>query len=218
MGKAAIVVGGTGLVGKALVDQLASADHIDRVVVLTRRAASHPSDKVVFHRVEFDKLDQHDELFRGDMLFSCLGTTRKQAGSIEAQRIVDFDYQYQAAQLAAKQGVEHYLLVSSSGANANSNNAYLKMKGELEEGVEKLSFPRTTILQPSLLLGERDHLRIGEVVGSWILPALCKLPPLKRYRPIMGSEVAAKMVQLSQSTTAGIERLSLDQVFPGSSA
>ncbi len=214
MNKTAIVVGATGLVGKALVDQLAAADHIDRVVVLARRVVSHPSDKVVCHAVEFDKLDQHADLFRGNMLFSCLGTTRKQAGSVEAQRIVDFDYQYQAAQLAAKQGVEHYLLVSSSGANANSNNAYLKMKGELEDGVEKLSFPRISILQPSLLLGERDHLRVGEVMGSWVLPVLCKLPPLKRYRPILGREVAAKMVQLSCSAGSGVERLVLDRVFP----
>ncbi len=214
MNKTAIVVGATGLVGKALVDQLAAADHIDRVVVLARRALSHPSDKVACHTVEFDKLDQYGDLFRGDILFSCLGTTRKQAGSIEAQRIVDFDYQYQAAQLAAKQGVEHYLLVSSSAANANSNNAYLKMKGELEERVEQLSFQRTSILQPSLLLGERDHVRVGEVVGSWILPALCKLPPLQRYRPIQGHEVAAKMVQLSLSAVGGVERLVLEQVFP----
>lgn len=217
MNKTAIVVGGTGLVGKALVNQLAAADHIGRVVVLARRTLSHPSDKVVCHMIEFDKLDQHADLFRGDMLFSCLGTTRKQAGSIEAQRIVDFDYQYQAAQLAAKQGVEHYLLVSSSAANASSNNAYLKMKGELEGKVEQLAFSRISILQPSLLIGERDHLRIGEAVGSWILPVLCKLPPLKRYRPILGREVAARMVQLSQSTIAGIERLSLDQVFPADS-
>jgi uncharacterized protein YbjT (DUF2867 family) len=214
MKKAVIVLGGTGLVGKALIDQLAEAEHIERVVALSRRAGTHSSEKVTYHVVDFDKLDQHADLFRGDMLFSCLGTTRKQAGSVEAQRIVDFDYQYQAAQLAVKQGVEHYLLVSSSAANASSNNAYLKMKGELEEGVEQLSFPRTSILQPSLLIGERDHLRIGEVVGSWILSALCKLPPLQRYRPIQGREVAARMVQLSRSAGSGVERLVLEQVFP----
>ncbi len=214
MNKTAIVIGATGLVGKALVDQLVAADHIERVVVIARRAVSHPSDKVVCHAVDFDKLDHYADQFQGDMLFSCLGTTRKQAGSVEAQRIVDFDYQYQAAQLAAEQGVSHYLLVSSSGANASSNNAYLKMKGELEDKVELLPFPSISILQPSLLLGERDHIRLGEVFGSWVLPMLCKLPPLKQYRPIWGREVAAKMVQLSLSTASGIERLSLDQVFP----
>ncbi len=78
-------------------------------------------------------------------MFSCLGTTHKQAGSIEAQRKVDLDYQYEAAQLAAGQGVRHYLLVSSFRADADSDNAYLKMKGELEKRVQNLPFERISI-------------------------------------------------------------------------
>lgn len=43
MGKTAIVIGATGLVGRALVDRLAEADHIAKVVTLTRRPAQHSS-------------------------------------------------------------------------------------------------------------------------------------------------------------------------------
>jgi uncharacterized protein YbjT (DUF2867 family) len=210
----AIVIGATGVVGRALVDQLAAADHIGKVVSLTRRAVSHDNVKVDNHVVDFEQLHKHRELFQGDCLFSCLGTTRKQAGSIAAQRRVDLDYQLSAAQLAAEQGVKHYLLVSSSGANARSFSPYLKMKGELEQAVLGLSFERISLFRPSLLLGERSDSRVGEKLASQVLPGLCKLPGLAAYRPIRGDLVAAKMVEVSAEEGPVHQCFNLDEVFP----
>lgn len=221
MGQTAIVIGATGLVGRALVDQLAAADFIGTVVTLTRRSAVHGSPKVRNQVVDFDHLEAHVEPFAGDLFFSCLGTTRKQAGSLAAQRIVDVAYQYQAAEIAARQGVGHYLLVSSSGANADSRNAYLQMKGELEQRVQHLPFKRISIFQPSLLLGRRAAPRPGERLWSWLLPPLCLLPGLRRFRPIRADEVAAKMIQVSRHPGPSREWFRLDEIFlspaPGSS-
>lgn len=213
MNKTAIVIGATGLIGQALVDQLAAADFIGRVVTLTRRPAGHPSGKVHNQVVRFEHLEAHAEVFSGDMLFSCLGTTRKQAGSIAAQRVIDVDYQFKAAQLAAGQGVPHYLLVSSSGANARSRNAYLQMKGELEQRVQDLGFDRISIFQPSLLLGRRAAPRPGELLWSAILPPLCVLPGLRRFRPIRAIEVAAKMVRVSANPGPPLAWFRLDEIF-----
>ena len=213
MGNTAIVIGATGLVGRALIDQLADADHISKVITLTRRPAEHSCSKVHNQVVEFEHLEDYASSFRADLLFSCLGTTRKQAGSIAAQRKVDLDYQYKAAQLAANHGVRHYLLVSSSGANINSNNPYLQMKGELEQRVQTLPFNRISIFQPSLLLGQRVDFRIGEKLGSWILPVLCTIPGLHRYRPISGEQVAAKMIQVSRQPGQPLEWFRLDEIF-----
>jgi len=213
MPKTAIVIGATGLVGQAVVDRLAAADFTGKVVTLTRRPAGHPSAKVQNRVVDFDRLEAYADDFAGDLLFSCLGTTRKQAGSIAAQRTVDVDYQYKAAELAAAQGVRHYLLVSSSGANAESGNAYLKMKGELEARVRRLPFERISIFQPSLLLGQRAEPRPAEKLWSRILPPLCALPGLRRYRPIRGEQVAAKMVRVSQSPGQPREWFRLDEIF-----
>jgi uncharacterized protein YbjT (DUF2867 family) len=213
MGKTAIVIGATGLVGRSLVNQLAAAAHISDVITLTRRPAGHSSSKVHNRVLNFDLLDDYASLFRGDVLFSCLGTTRKQAGSKAAQRKVDLEYQYKAAQLAAQNGVGHYLLVSSSGADVSSKNAYLQMKGELEEKVQRLPFHRITIFQPSLLLGRRADVRIAEKLGSWILPAVCLIPGLRRYRPIQAGQVAAKMIHVSQKPGGSLEWLRLDEIF-----
>ena len=128
--------------------------------------------------------------------------------------MVDFDYQLQAAKIAKQNDVSHYLLVSSSGAHSRSVSPYLRMKGELEQEVRRLAFNRTTILQPSLLLGERVEKRLVEGVAGVILPSLCKLPGLTKYRPIHGADVAKKLVQESVATHSGWCVLRLDAVFP----
>lgn len=213
MNKTAIVIGATGLVGRALVDQLVDAVHIGKVVTLTRRPAEHSSSKVFNHVVDFDYLEKYSELFDGDILFSCLGTTRKQAGSIAAQRVVDLDYQYTAAKIASKKGVNHYLLVSSSGANEQSKSPYLKMKGELEEKVKVLSFKRISLFQPSLLIGQRAEFRVAEKIGSWLMVTLCTPPWLRRFRPITGEQVAAKMALESEQSDPSMVVLRLDELF-----
>jgi uncharacterized protein YbjT (DUF2867 family) len=212
--KTAIVIGATGLVGSQLVRLLIEADHISRVVVITRRSVNYESEKVQNHVVDFEDLANHGHWFDGDILFSCLGTTARQAGSIAAQRIVDLEYQYTAARLAHEQGVMHYLLVSSSGADDKSLSPYLRMKGELEIKIQALTFKHISIIQPSLLLGERDHSRFAENLGSKMFPILCRLPGLRRYRPIQGAEVAQKMVMLSKKPPKNFEKISLDDVIP----
>ena len=212
--KTAIVIGATGLVGRSLVEQLSQNNHVDKVIAITRRPASYSSPKVDNQVVNFDHLEDFSECFSGDWFFLCLGTTKKQAGSVEAQRVVDYDYQYKAACLAAKQSVAHYLLVSSVSANANSQSSYLKMKGVLENQIKQLPFKRISIFQPSLLLGERPDVRITESLFTWIMPLLCKLPFLQRYRPIKGTEVATKMLLVSQEQGDGILTYTLDEVFP----
>lgn len=213
MQKTALVIGATGLIGQAVVKQLIQSEHIKQVITLTRRPVPADSPKVINHVVNFDQLDQYASLLTADYLFSCLGTTRRQAGSVAAQRKVDVDYQFKVAQLAAQQGVAHYLLVSSHGANEHSKNAYLQMKGELERRVQTLPFPHISIFQPSLLLGHREQARLGEKLGSWIFPLICRLPPLHRFRPIPGEQVAAKMVQVSQQPGPAVEWFRLDEIF-----
>lgn len=86
------MIGATGLVGRALVNQLAEVGDINKIMTLTRRSAKHPCAKVDNHVVDFEKLQDHASLFSADYLFSCLGVTLKQVGSIEGQRKVDLDY------------------------------------------------------------------------------------------------------------------------------
>ncbi|KZN49728.1 NAD(P)H-binding protein [Pseudoalteromonas luteoviolacea] len=211
--KTAIVLGATGLIGKNLVQQLAEHPSMSHVTAVTRRPVDYQSPKITNQVVDFDNLSQFAHIFRGDILFSCLGTTKKQAGTIAKQRTVDLDYQLQVAQLAAQNQIKHYFLVSSSGANANSLSPYLQMKGELEQHVKQLHFDTVNIFQPSLLIGQRSDTRIAETLGNYLLPTLCKLPWLKKYRPISGQQVAKKMVSVAMAEHKKTQTYALDVLF-----
>ena len=213
MPKTAVVIGATGLIGAELVKNLLASNDIEKVITLSRKPLKQQSEKLESHVVDFEHLDDSKAFIQGDVFFSCLGTTKKQVGSISAQKQVDFVYQLQAAKIAAENGIPHYCLVSSSGANANSSSAYLRMKGELEDAVQQLGFKRLTIFKPSLLLGQRHHSRLGEELGAKILPTLCRLPGLKKYRPIQGSQVARKMLEVSLEDATGYCSYTLDEIF-----
>jgi uncharacterized protein YbjT (DUF2867 family) len=216
--KTALVIGATGLIGRHLVDELIASTRFTHIITLTRKPLLIDSAKFDNHVVDFEHLDDFSDLFTADalstyVLFSCMGTTKKQVGSIAAQRRVDLDYQYSAAHIAREQGISEYFLVSSSGANANSPSAYLKMKGQLEEKILALDFPRSVIFRPSLLLGKRTEPRFGEDVAAKIMPLLKYIPLLKTYRPITGQQVAAKMTAIAEEEGNRQESYNLDQIF-----
>ncbi len=211
--KTVIVIGATGLVGHELVIKLIKDETIGKVVTLSRSKIKVVSPKIESHIINFDDISSYQNLVVGDALFSCLGTTLKQAGSIKAQRKVDLQYQLELATVAANNNVSHLLLVSSSGANADSANAYLKMKGELEIAINKLDFQHIIILRPSLLLGDRTQMRIGEAIAGKILPLLNYLPMLRKYRPIPASTVAQKLITAFKGANKKHQIFELDQVF-----
>lgn len=202
------------MVGSEVVRFLTETDGVSNIVSITRRPVKYRSPKVQNHVIDFSRLSDYSNLFKGELLFSCLGTTIAKAKSTKAQREVDLVYQLQAAQSAIANNVNHYLLVSSNGANPTSASAYLKMKGELETNIKKLGFNKVSIFQPSLIIGERPDRRVAESLAAKILPALCRLPGLTKYRPIRGDQVAEKMVSVSREQQLAYQCYCLDEVFP----
>ena len=198
----ALVIGATGAVGKDLVEQLLKDDSFERVDVFVRREMPLLSSKLVSHVVDFDHPEIWVELLTGDVLFSCLGTTIKAAGSQDAQWKVDYTYQYDAARAARANGVRQYILVSSVGADAKSKIFYSRMKGQLDEDVEKLGFPGCFILRPPSLIRKGSD-RFGEKVGVVVLKALNAIGLMRSWTPMPTEEVAAAMVRLAKSGKTG---------------
>lgn len=213
MKKTAIVIGATGLIGSNLINKLEKSAHIEKIISITRSPVKYESEKIENRIIDFQKMDEFKDCFTGDILFSCLGTTLKKAGSIKNQRKIDVDFQFEAAKYASENGVKNYILVSSSGANPQSKNQYLKMKGELEEKITHLDFKSLTFVRPSLLVGKRNEFRFGEKMGSCIMPFLCIVPGLKKYRPIKGEIVAEKMTEISKGELSGKKIFELDEIF-----
>ncbi|MHA4894300.1 NAD(P)H-binding protein [Pedobacter sp. PWIIR3] len=213
MKKIALVIGATGLVGKELVKLLLADNRLEKVMVFTRRSMRISAKKLEEHLVDFDKSSSWSHLLKGDVMFSCMGTTKSQAGSEAAQYKIDYTYQYNFAAAGATNGVDTYVLVSSAGADPDSRIFYSRMKGELERDVKTLNFSSIYLIQPSLLVGDRDKSRFGEKAGFWVLKALNKLGLFKKYQPISGTTVAQAMVSAAIQSKPGIHIIALTDVF-----
>lgn len=200
----ALVIGATGAIGKDLVEQLLQDDHFGHIDIFVRREVSYSSAKIAVHVVDFDHPEQWAGLLSGDVLFSCLGTTIKAAGSQQAQWKVDYTYQYDAALSARKNGVPTYVLVSSVGANAKSKIFYSKMKGALEDAVQTLGFDGCFILQPPSLIRKGSD-RLGEKLGVVVLKALNAIGLMRAYTPMPTESVAAAMIRLAGCGRKGCE-------------
>ncbi len=119
-----VLIGATGLVGSELLQYLINDERISQIRVFTRRSTGIEHQKVTEFIVNFEELNNWRQEIKGDILFSALGTTLKQVGSREAQRIVDYDYQLRVAQVARINGIRNVVLVSAPGANVKSFFAY----------------------------------------------------------------------------------------------
>ena len=194
----ALVIGATGAVGKDLIDQLLKDDAFQSIIAFVRRPLAVENPKLTVHVIDFDHPEQWQNLLQGDVLFSCLGTTIKAAGSQEAQWKVEYAYQYEGAKAARENGVETYALVSSVGATPKSKIFYTRMKGELEEAVKKLGFPACFILQPPSLVRKGSD-RFGEKAGVVMLRAINAIGLMRAWTPMPTEEVAAAMVRLAKS-------------------
>lgn len=204
--RTALVIGATGLVGGLLLEKLLREERYSEVHVIARRELPLQHPKLKVHLGDFDRLVELAPFFKVQDVFCCLGTTLKKAGSKAAFVRVDYSYVFKSAQLAAQQGAEKFLLVSSTGADARSSFFYPRVKGETEQAVATLPFREVHIFRPSILAGARQEHRLGEKIGLSLLRPVGPLlvGPLKRMRPVAADKVAEALLQAALEKT-GIE-------------
>lgn len=208
----ALVIGATGATGKDLVKQLLGDKDFEQVDVFVRKPLTIQNEKLKTHIVDFEKPEEWKDSVKGDVAFSCLGTTLKDAGSKEAQRKVDYDYQFQFAKAAKDNNVEDYILVSAYGANPKSKIFYSKMKGELEDAVRKLHFNKITIFKPGML-ERKDSERSGEVLGSRIIKFANKLGLFESQKPLPTDVLAKAMINSSKIKSNGYSSIKLGNIY-----
>ena len=192
-GLTALVIGATGATGTELVKQLIDDNRYTSVVVFSRRPLLVTHANLTTHIVDFDNPQAWAHLVKGDVLFSALATTLKQAGSQKEQYKIDYTYQYQTAATAAANGVGAYVLVSAMGANAKSWLFYPRIKGALDNAASTLPFKQIHIFRPGFLLRQPDKIRPMEKLGIAIIQFFNKLGLFKSQRPLPVEVLAQKM-------------------------
>ena len=209
--KTAVVVGASGLVGSALIGLLLETPEYSRVHILVRKKINLDHSKLVQHVVNFEQLPDQTFDFKADDAFCTLGTTIAKAGSQSAFIRVDHDYVCTFAEKARELGATGLFVVSSMGANPKSPVFYSKVKGQVEEALKKMDFPRLGIFRPSLLLGPRAEKRAGEKFAGWMMNAFDFMIPAK-YKAIHVDKVAKKMVEVALKSESGIFILESDKL------
>ncbi|NJL15348.1 MAG: oxidoreductase, partial [Microscillaceae bacterium] len=157
-----MIAGATGLTGTFLLDFLLEDHYYDKIVVLSRRSTGRKVPHLEEHCLDFEQLPQLSLPYPVQDVFSCLGITRRRAGSVEKARRVEYDYPLQLAQWGLRHEARQFLCVSSQGANPQARHYYFRTKGQLEEALKSLAYPTLHLLRPTLLTGPRNEIRLAE--------------------------------------------------------
>ena len=195
--KTALLFGASGLVGSHLLDQLISNNNYSKIKVFVRSVPEIIDPKIEIFETDFNNLENHKEDIKGDDSFYCIGTTKQNSSDKNEYKRVELEIPKQIAQIAKANSVNSFVFVSSGYADPKSSGDYLKFKGEVEEELKRLNFPKLGIMRPSFLLGDRKEKRIGEKIGIFIFKLLSPLflGPLKKMKPIHSATVAKAMIR-----------------------
>jgi uncharacterized protein YbjT (DUF2867 family) len=210
----ALLFGGSGLVGRAVLDQLLADPTYLSITAMVRRTIPEFNPRLTQRGLDFELL-QSITLPETDDVYCCLGTTIKTAGSRAAFQMIDHKYVLLAAMAGQRCGAKRFALISSAGANAQSRVFYSRVKGEIESDVSQLGYSAVVIARPSFLMGDRGSLgqpsRRGE---RWALRMLEPLAPFlpARVRPIAASSVARALVKTVELTETGVRILESDEL------
>ena len=202
--KTALVFGSSGLVGGHLLSQLIENDDYNKIKIFVRSEPEIDDPKVEIIKTDFNNLENHKEDIKGDDCFFCIGTTKQNSPDKSEYRKVELDVPKQIARIAKSNSVNSFVFVSSGYADPKSSGDYLKFKGEVEEELKRLNFPKLGIMRPSFLLGDRKEKRVGEKIGIFVFKLLSPLflGPLKKMKPIHSATVAKAMIAITQNDSS----------------
>lgn len=214
MSKAAVIAGSSGLVGVELLHQLCASKSYHHITLLVRRPSGFIHPKVEEVITNFDHIESIAGRVKGDVFFSCLGSTRKKTPDRKRYYQIDHDYPLAMAKIALTNGMQQFHLISAIGAAARSSNFYLKMKGETERDIAALPFPSVHIYRPSFLAGKREEQRTMEKIGLGIFKIInpLLLGGLRKYRSIDVKDVAKTMIRQSLQEQTGVHYYESDEI------
>lgn len=200
-----LLVGSTGMVGRAIMERLAGDPEFD-MIALARREVKLPSGTQM-RLADTSLWPEVIDHVRPEVIVCALGTTWRKAGrDEEAFRAVDEQLVLSVARAAKDAGTEHFVFISSIGADPLGKTLYLRVKGEVERALGKVGFKRLDILRPGLLRGvRRGDLRFLESLGIVLSPVLDLLMygRRKKFRSIGVERLIDAIVGLSREKAGG---------------
>ena len=207
----ATVVGGSGFIGRYVVQRLAAAGHVVRVAGrnTARAAALKPMGSVgqvvpIYANIT-DELTMARALEGAELVVNLVGIlAERRAGDFTR---LQAEGAGRVARLAAAAGARRLVQMSALGASHAGPSTYAKTKAAGEDAV-RAAFPAATILRPSLVFGAEDQFfnRFGAMAALPFLfmPVMPVIEGATRFQPVYVGDVAdAVMAGLTRADAAG---------------
>ncbi len=203
-----VILGGTGFLGRYLIDRLSQEPVTIRVPTRHRERNRH---LLTNHQVQLIEMDIHEDadleqlLVGADVVINLVGILH---GTTEAFHHIHVELPERIVKVCNQLGIPRLLHMSALQAGAaNAMSQYLRTKGEGENTTHHLSGNKlqVTSFRPSILFGPGDHffnqfaqlLRLPMIA----VPLAC---PQARFAPIHAADVAEIMAQsIDKAATFG---------------
>ncbi len=210
-----MMIGATGAVGGHAARALAKRDEVAQLTLLGRRKVDDELGAATEqHVVDVMNPSSYETLLPGhDTAVCTLGVGESSKVSKETfvrmdkTTLLDFAKACQAAR------IEHFELLGSVAAHPQSRSFYLRIKGELVEGLKALNFRRLSIFQPSMILTPQNRYGLSQAVVLKVWPWLSPLlfGPLRKYRGIPVEQLGRAIANNVFTTGQGFEVLHWDE-------
>ena len=198
-----IMIGATGAVGTEAVKRLMAMPEITQITLLGRRAFdSVKSDKITNHIVDVFEPDTYTAFLAShDYAICTFGVGESSKVSKQEFERTDKTAVLAFGAACKQANVKGFALLCSVAANAKSPSFYLRIKGELQNGLIALGFDRLSLFQPSMILTPKNRYGFSQAMVLAIWPKIDFLlaGPLKKYRGVkvatLGRAIANSAIQ-----------------------
>jgi uncharacterized protein YbjT (DUF2867 family) len=197
--KLVTVIGGSGFIGRYVVQKLADAGHRVRVAVRNPNLALFLKPLGRVGQVQLVQANLRNEasiaaaVSGADAVINLVGLLFESGN----QRFdgVQRDGAILAAKCAAKAGATAYIHMSAIGADAQGEANYARTKGEAEAGV-RVVFPAATILRPSIVFGPEDgFFNRFAAMAKWPMPMMPVVAGDTKFQPVYVLDVAEAVLR-----------------------
>jgi len=211
--KQVTLFGATGLIGSYLLKFLLKDSDIHLINVVGRNPFHLQHDKINNIVIDFEDFSSILNSVSGsEAVFVSIGTTMSKVnGDKIMYKSVDFDIIFNIANACKQKNINQFIYVSSLGANSNSSNFYLRLKGEIDEAIAELNLNSTSVFRPSVLLGKRNESRPGEKILQLVMPLLDFIIP-SDSKAIKAEDVAKSMLNTIKNYKSGLHIYQYNQI------
>lgn len=188
------IIGGSGFIGRYVVQRLAQAGHRLRIITRNPDRALFLKPLGDLGQIQVQRGDVRDAAslaaaFAGaDAGINLVGILAESGG--QTFRALQAEGAGAAARAAAAAGIRHYVQMSAIGADAASAVPYARTKAEGEAAV-RAAIPAAVILRPSIVAGPEDQFFNRFARMATLSPVLPVIAGDSRFQPVSVRDVAA---------------------------